>query len=288
MLFRPVLESGTSQTALLIGNVGTGKTATSKRFCLNLAKEAQIRGRPIDFVVVNCRQRSTESSVLLKLVTHFDEGFPDRGFSTIEMLRSLRRQLEKNKVHLVVVLDEADMLFKKGAGDLIYHLSRFDEERVGGGKASMSVILISQKYLLDQLDKASQSTFRRANTIMFDRYSSPELRDIVADRAQLAFYQDTISDDSMDLIADASSEYGDARFAIEILEKSAMLAEEEGQSMVSPEKRSRRKGHDLQCGHRDEDRGARCPKKAGPTCSGPKFEGPGVHDHKGLWKRPIT
>ncbi len=50
---------------------------------------------------------------------------------------------------------------------------------------------------------------------MFDRYSSPELRDIVADRAQLAFYQDTISDDSMDLIADASSEYGDARFAIE-------------------------------------------------------------------------
>ncbi len=80
--------------------------------------------------------------MLLKLVTHFDEGFPDRGFSTIEMLRSLRRQLEKNKVHLVVVLDEADMLFKKGAGDLIYHLSRFDEERVGGGKASMSVILI--------------------------------------------------------------------------------------------------------------------------------------------------
>ena len=42
MLFRPVLE-GASQTAFLIGNVGTGKTATSKRFCLDLVKEAQDR-----------------------------------------------------------------------------------------------------------------------------------------------------------------------------------------------------------------------------------------------------
>ena len=34
MIFRPVLEGAMSQTAFLIGNVGTGKTATSKRFCI--------------------------------------------------------------------------------------------------------------------------------------------------------------------------------------------------------------------------------------------------------------
>jgi cell division control protein 6 len=234
MLFRPVLEAGTSQTAFLIGNVGTGKTATSKRFCLDLVKEARTEGKTLDFIVVNCRQRSTESAVLLRLVNHFDERFPDRGFSTAEMLRTLHKHLEKEKLHLVVVLDEADVLLRKGVGDLIYHLSRFDEEKVGG-KASMSLMMISQKYLLDMLDPASRSTFRRANVIQFDRYSGSELRDIVADRVALAFYPGAVPEECIDLIADASSEWGDARFAIEILEKAGMLAEEEGRPRVSAE-----------------------------------------------------
>jgi cell division control protein 6 len=234
MLFRPVLESSVSQTAFLIGNVGTGKTATSKRFCLDLVKQGRTEGKAIDFIVVNCRQRSTESAVLLRLVNYFDERFPDRGFSTAEMLRTLHKHLEKERLHLVVVLDEADVLLRKGAGDLIYHLSRFDEEKVGG-RASMSLIMISQKYLLDMLDPASRSTFRRANVITFDKYSAPELRDIVADRVQLAFFPGAVPDSSIDLIADASAEMGDARFAIEILEKAGMMAEEEGSPQVTPE-----------------------------------------------------
>lgn len=234
MMFRPVLESGVSQTAFLIGNVGTGKTATSKRFCLDLIKEGTNMGKAMDFIVVNCRQRNTESSVLLRLVTHFDERFPDRGFSTAEMLRTLHKHLDRLKVHFVVVLDEADVLLRKGVGDLIYLLSRFDEEKIGG-KASMSLILISQKYLLDMLDPASMSTFRRANAIIFDKYTTEELKDIVASRVPLAFYPGTVPQSTIELIADASGELGDARFAIEILEKAGMLAEEEGSQVVTPE-----------------------------------------------------
>lgn len=234
MLFRPVLESGASQTAFLIGSVGTGKTALSKRFCLDLVRAAQERKRAMDFIVVNCRQRYTDTSVLLRLVSHFDEGYPDRGFSAAEMLSSLRKHLDKRKLHLVIVLDEADVLLRKGAGDLIYHLSRFDEEKVGG-RASLSLILVSQKYVLDMLDPASLSTFRRANAITFDKYTQEELRDIVNGRVELAFYPNVVRGDSIDLIADISSEWGDARFAIELLERSGMLAEEEGSDEVSPE-----------------------------------------------------
>ncbi len=233
-IFRPVIESGVSQTALLIGNVGSGKTATSKRFCLDIVKESNEKGRPMDFVVVNCRQRSTDSSVLLRLVTHFDEHYPDRGFSNLEMLRSLHKHLESRKLHLIVVLDEADVLLRKGAGDLIYQLSRFDEEKMSG-RASMSLILISQKYMLDMLDPSALSTFRRANVITFDKYSAAELKDIVSDRVQLAFYPNSITEGSIELISDIASELGDARFAIEILEKSGMLAEESGSKEVSPE-----------------------------------------------------
>ncbi|HXZ23112.1 MAG TPA: AAA family ATPase [Methanomassiliicoccales archaeon] len=234
MLFRPVLEQGISQTAFLIGSVGTGKTATSKRFCLDFVKEAQAHERAVDFVIVNCRQRNSESSVLLRLVTHFDERFPDRGFSSAEMLRSLRKHIDKRKLHLVVVLDEADVLLRKGAGDLIYHLSRFDEERVGG-RASLSLILISQKYVLDMLDPASSSTFKRANAIIFEKYDALELADIVRERAALAFYQDAIAQEPVELIGEIASESGDARFAIELLEKAGMLAEEENAGRVTAE-----------------------------------------------------
>lgn len=234
MLFRPVLEQGISQTAFLNGPVGTGKTATSKRFCLDLVKEAQGKERAMDFVMVNCRQRNTESSVLLRLVTHFDEHFPDRGFSSAEMLRSLRKHIEKRKIHLVIVLDEADVLIRRGAGDLIYHLSRFDEEKVGG-RASVSLMLVSQRYVLDMLDPASSSTFKRANAVMFDRYSARELSDIVADRASLAMFPDAIGPECIDLIGDIASEFGDARFAIELLEKAGMLAEEESAEFVIAE-----------------------------------------------------
>jgi cell division control protein 6 len=234
MLFRPVLESGTSQTAFLIGSVGTGKTATSKRFCLDFVEEAQEKQKAVDFVMVNCRQRNTESSVLLRLVTHFDDRFPDRGFSSAEMLRSLRKHIEKRKLHLIVVLDEADVLLRRGAGDLIYHLSRFDEEKVGG-KASMSLILVSQKYVLDLLDPASSSTFKRANAIQFEKYDAKELADIVSERAKLAFHPQAIGGECLELIGDIAAEFGDARFAIELLEKAGMLAEEDGVSRVTAE-----------------------------------------------------
>ena len=234
MIFRPVLEGTMSQTAFLIGSVGTGKTATSKRFCLELMKTAQERGRVMDYIIVNCRQRSTEVAVLRRIVMHFDENFPDRGFSTEEMLRSIRKHIEKRKMHLLVVLDEADVLLSKGAADLIYQLTRFDEEVIGG-RPSLSVIMVSQRNVLDMLDTASSSTFRRANAIRFDKYGVRELADILKVRADLAYHPGVVRQDSLDLIAEIAAEFGDARFAIELLDKAGMLAEEEGSEHLDPE-----------------------------------------------------
>ncbi len=233
-LFRPVLESGVSQNVLLTGNVGTGKTAASKRFCMDLVRQGMESDRSMDYVMINCRQNNTEASVLLRLVSHFDPGYPDRGFSSAEMLRALRRHIEKRGIHLVVILDEVDVLIKRGVEDLVYQLTRFDEERVGG-KASLSLILISQQYVMDMLDSASLSTFKRANTIRFGRYATDQLADILGDRVELALYPNHVGEGAVELIADIASEWGDARFAIELLERATMIAEEQSMEMVLPE-----------------------------------------------------
>lgn len=224
LLFRPVVESGRSETAFLSGSVGTGKTATAKRFCADMMRYGAVNNVPIDFVIVNCRQRSTEAGILLHLVRHFDPGFPDRGFSPSEMLRALKGQIAKSGKRLIIVLDEADLFVKKGPVDLIYQLSRFSEESINM-QSSVSLMLISQEYIMDRLDQASISTFKRANAVRFPKYSAPELRAIVDARSKEALVDGGIRGDAVDLIADIASEWGDARYAIELLDMAARKSE---------------------------------------------------------------
>ena len=234
MLVRPVIEDGRSETAFLTGSVGTGKTATAKRFCADMMQYGLKNNVPLDFIFVNCRQRSTEAGVLLQLIRHYDPGFPDRGFASSEMMRALRGKIDKDKKRLVIVLDEVDVLLKKGSVDLIYQLSRFSEESINV-TASVSLILIAQEYVLDRLDDASLSTFKRTNAIRFNKYTRDELREIVAVRVEEALVTGGIQEDAIDLIADISSEYGDARFAIDLLDKSARIGEEKSEGMVTAE-----------------------------------------------------
>jgi cell division control protein 6 len=201
---------------------------------MDLKDFAEKQQKAVDWVLVNCRQRNSESSAVLHIVNHFQPNFPDRGFSITEMLRILRKDLEKRKVHLVIVLDEADMLLKKAGSDIIYKLTRFGEEKVEG-KELVSLILISQKNVFEMLDASSTSTFKRTNVVEFGKYSLEELRDIVKSRTMLALHDGAIEDDSINLIAEVSSEWGDARFAIEILEKAGMLADEESAGKISVE-----------------------------------------------------
>ena len=234
MIFRPVIENGRSETALLTGSVGTGKTATAKRFCSDMMQYGARTGLPLDYIIVNCRQRSTEAGVLLQLIRHFDPGHPDRGFSGPEMLRSFRAKLESSKKRMVVVLDEVDVLLKKNAADLVYQLSRFSEEMINIS-SSVSLILISQENITDQLDPASLSTFKRTNAIRFNKYTRDELRSIVEVRSEEALAASAMRSDAIDLIADIAAEYGDARFAIEMLDRSARMAEDNDLGSVTAE-----------------------------------------------------
>lgn len=196
-LFRPMAESNRACTAALYGSVGTGKTATAVRFCRDLSAYMAKAGRPVDVVTINCRNTS-ESGVLLRILRHFDGGFPDRGFSPDEMARVLSGHLAGNPRGLVVVLDEVDILLKKSSVDVVYQLTRPDS----GRSAPVSLIMISQEPLDRYLDQASLSTFRRTNAVRFDRYTRDELREIVGLRAEEALYPGRITSDALDLIAE--------------------------------------------------------------------------------------
>jgi cell division control protein 6 len=234
-MFSSIVDSNVSQNAFITGPTGTGKTVLSKKFLMDFQDFARKNKKNVQFVIVNCRQRNTENAVVLKVLSHFQPYFPDRGFSITEMMESLRKELEKEKAHLIVLLDEVDVLLKKSkSSDIIYQLSRFNEEGIDT-KKMLSLILISQKNIFDMMDSASISTFKRTNVIKTNKYVREELLAIVEQRIELAFHEDTVDLGVSDLIADNATEWGDARYAIELLEKAGLLSDEKKEQLVTPE-----------------------------------------------------
>lgn len=229
-LFRPMALDGRQCTAFLTGSVGTGKTVTARRFCADMAAFMASKGKPMDVIYVNCRN-SNETGTLVQLIRHFDRGFPERGFSADEMARVLSQHLVSNERGLTIILDEVDVLFKKGTTDLVYQLTRPRDNP----RAPVSLMMIAQGSVDMYLDEASRSSFRRSNGVKFDSYSASELLEIVTSRAQEALYPGTYSDDSLRMIAEESAEYGDARMAIELLDRAANIAEEDDSGEMTVE-----------------------------------------------------
>lgn len=232
-LFKPALANDKAVTCRVTGRVGTGKTAIVKRFLQDLHEAGRKRGQRFEHVHVNCRRRSTAAKALHQVISHFDKGFPDRGFSVTEMLDSLKKRVAKDEAHVVIVLDEVDELLSKSGTDLIYNLSRFHEEPPEDG--NVSLVLISQRDVFDMLDDASRSTMRRTNHLDLEPYTQKQLVHIVEQRADLGLRPGALSPDATDLITDIASRDGDARYAIELLHTAGKAADHAGDERIVAE-----------------------------------------------------
>ena len=232
-MFKPILLR-IPQNVIIKGPVGTGKTVISKKFCKSLIDIARKQSKIIEYVHINCRKRSTDAMVLLGILNHFDPRFPDRGFSVQEMLEVLRKQLKKREAQLLLALDEVDALLNKSGSNLIYSLTRFSDES-SREKNPISLLLISQKDIIPIIDSSALSTFKRSNVLSLNKYTRDELYDIVRQRVDIAFNINTVDKESLDLIADIASEWGDARFSIELLWKAGIAADHQRVNLVIAE-----------------------------------------------------
>jgi cell division control protein 6 len=224
-----------SHRVLITGGVGSGKTAVTKLFGNSFVEFAQKRGITVHYIHINCRRDKTEFMVLKRIVKHFSQSIPERGFSPEELLQMLVDILDQRDIFLILTLDEIDYLITKSGTELIYDLTRLTDEQLNATQR-LSLIGITRDAAFRQgLDRSTVSTLQH-NTIQLMPYTVDDLQDIVSQRAEEALYQGCITDDTISLISDISATAnGDARYAIELLWRSGKTADDENLFKISPE-----------------------------------------------------
>jgi cell division control protein 6 len=235
-LFRGVVETPgkVSQKVLITGDIGTGKTSVTKLFGQLFTEVARSHGVDLVYVHINARREKTEHMILNRILSALQAGIPSRGLATEELLSIILGIIDTKNLYLLINLDELGVFLKRRGGELLYLLSRSVDDRLNA-QQRISLIGISRDSLFGcALDPSTWSTFQK-NTLVFSRYNSNQLRDILVSRAKGAFLDDAVPPSTIELIAEIAGETGDARYALELLYNAGKAADEKSILRVSPE-----------------------------------------------------
>ena len=224
----PILRGSKPSNLLLYGKTGTGKTAVARYVLSKLEREAERRNLVVAYV--NTRLENTEYRTLAEFAKSLDlpkeEQIPFTGLSIGEVVERIFRQVKKNGIHTVLVMDEIDYLVRAFGDSILYEFTR-SNERLSPGFLSIVGISNDLKFK-EGLDPRVLSSLSEEE-LVFPPYTVEELREILAERAKMAFRPSAASPSAINLCAAmAGSEHGDARRAIDLLRIAGEVAEREG------------------------------------------------------------
>ncbi len=225
-----------TQRVIVIGDIGTGKTALCQRFGANITTEAHKRNFNLHYVHINCREyRGRLLQIIQHAVNVLNPNFPKRGFSSDEILHVLLQSLDEQKAFMVLALDEFDSLIEAEGSDAVYALTRLQETRPNLPQRISFIFIMRELSAAGRLDESARSTMQR-NVIKLEKYNKAQLVDILNDRITTAFEPSAVSEDIVDFTADlAWNETGNARYAIELLWRAGKYADAEDLSEITPE-----------------------------------------------------
>ena len=220
----PILHGSKPSNLLLYGKTGTGKTAVARYVLSKLEKEADRKNLVVAYV--NTRLANTEYRTLAEFGHAAGVQIPFTGLSIGEVVSRIFREVKTKGIHTVLVLDEIDYLVKTFGDEILYEFTR-SSERLSPGFLSLVGISNDLKFK-EGLDPRVLSSLSEEE-LVFPPYTVDELREILTERAKVAFRPSVASTAAINICAAmAGSEHGDARRAIDLLRIAGEVAEREG------------------------------------------------------------
>ena len=229
----PALRGDKPSNLFIYGQTGTGKTVTLKYTADILTKFAIEKNIPIKIVYLNCKMKKvadTEYRLVAQLAQEFGKEIPATGLPTDEVYKIFFKVLDNEKQIVILILDEIDQLIDKAGEELLYNITRINEELKN---SKVSIIGITNRVNFgDNLDPRVKSSLSEEE-ILFPPYNAMQIQNILSQRAKQAFKPGVLSEGVIEKCsAYAAKEHGDARRALELLRVSGEIAERKDHSHV--------------------------------------------------------
>lgn len=224
------LRGETPSNILIYGKTGTGKTAVTRFVGNELEKTSIKMNVKCSVIYINCEIVDTQYRLLANLARHLGEDIPMTGWPTDHVFERFREALDTKKQVLIIILDEIDKLVKKN-DDVLYNLSRINTILQS---SKVSIIGVSNDLKFTEfLDPRVKSSLGEEE-IIYPPYDADQIRDILSQRADIAYNANILDKDVIPLCAAlAAQEHGDARRALDLLRVSGEIAERNHEKKVT-------------------------------------------------------
>ncbi len=233
LILAPLLRNEKPSNIFIYGKTGTGKSLCMTHIIKKLNTEANGK---VKTIYINCKMRrvsDTEYRLLSQLISFFGVEVPYTGLPTESLYNKFFALLEKEEKNVLLVLDEIDALVKKVGDGILYNLTRINQEL---RKTKLTIIGISNNIsFIEDIDPRVKSSLSEEE-VVFPPYNASQLRDILRERAELAFNPGVIAPGVIEKCsALAAQEHGDARKALDLLRVAGEVAERMGSERVLKE-----------------------------------------------------
>ncbi|UCD03709.1 MAG: ORC1-type DNA replication protein [Candidatus Woesearchaeota archaeon] len=237
-MLAPALKVDRPSNLFLYGKTGTGKTLCTKYIFNELSEVCKTKKIALHLIYVNCKLKkvsNTEYRIIAQFAREVGQEIPATGLPTEEVYNRFLKKINEKKQVVILALDEVDRLVSKlGVGDeILYNLTRLNGEL---DKAQLSIIGISNDLrFMERLDPRVKSSLSEEE-IIFPPYNALQIKEILKERAKLAFNSNTISEGVLEKCAAyAAREHGDARRALDLLRVAGEIAERSERHLVTPD-----------------------------------------------------
>jgi cell division control protein 6 len=227
---KPAMQGRRAINARIIGPPATGKTTAVKLMFNEIKKETN----RIACVHVNCQIHASKFAVFSQIHKEvFGHIPPETGVPFPKIYEAIFKKLTKGEKSLVVALDDMNYLFyDRHANEIIYDILRAHEVFPGAKSAVFGIL--SDVDFNFKLDIKVSSIFR-PQEIFFQPYTYNEIESILKNRAKFGFFPGVISDEVLGKVAKYAFDQADLRVGIELLRKSALIAESEASRKIKEE-----------------------------------------------------